>query len=273
MNVEGQQRASENADDYAFRFGGLARLFGTKGLERLRGSHVCVVGVGGVGSWVVEALARSGIGALTLVDLDEICVSNINRQLPALNSTVGRAKVEVLAERVRDIHPECRIDARQEFFTESTAASVLSAPYTHVVDAIDAVKNKCLLIAQCLERKLPLTVCGGAGGRRDATRVGMEDLARVTQDRLLAEVRRRLRKEYGFPRGDRKFGIACVCSPEPPIFPRVDGSVCATREPSPEGQSLRLNCDWGFGSAAFVTATFGMVAAGYVVQRIVETEP
>lgn len=231
---------------------------------------MAVIGLGGVGSWTVEALARSGVGSLTLVDLDEVCVSNVNRQLPALDATVGRAKAEVLAERVRGINPECTVAARLEFFTAANADSLLDAGFTHVVDAIDSVANKCLLIARCTTRRIPLTVCGGAGGRRDATAVRVEDLARVTHDRLLGEVRKRLRKDHGFPRGDRKFRVPCVCSAEPPVFPQPDGSVCAVRTAPPAGESLRLNCDWGFGSAAFVTGTFGFVAAGHAVRCIVE---
>ena len=258
--------------DFEFRFGGLARLYGAAGLARLRAAHVLVVGVGGVGSWTVEALARSGIGALTLVDLDEVCVSNVNRQLPALDGNIGRSKVEVLAERVRAINPECRVDARVEFFTEESAGTLLAPRYGHVVDAIDSVANKCRLIALCRTRGLPLVVCGGAGGRRDATQVRVVDLARSAHDRLLSEVRKRLRQEHGFPRGEQKFGVDCICSAEPPVFPHRDGTVCATAEAQAEGSEggHRLNCDWGFGSATFVTGTFGFVAAGVAVRRIAE---
>lgn len=254
--------------DYAFRFGGIARLYGADGLERLRRAHVAIIGLGGVGSWSAEALARSGVGAITLVDLDDLCVSNINRQLPALDSTVGRPKIDVLADRIRDIHPECVVTRRMEFFTEASANAILEPRFTHLIDAIDSVKNKCLLIAACRERGIPITVCGGAGGRRDGTQVRVMDLSRVIQDRLSSEVRKRLRKEFGFPRNDKKFGVDCVCSPEAPVFPRKDGTVCATRETSPTGESLRLNCDWGFGSAAFVTGVFGLVAAGHAVGKI-----
>jgi tRNA A37 threonylcarbamoyladenosine dehydratase len=231
-----------------------------------------VVGVGGVGSWTVEALARSGVGTLTLVDLDEVCVSNINRQLPALADTLGQAKVEVLAARVKAINPECRVTAIPEFVTEENVARVLAeASPNHVVDAIDSVANKCRLIAACRLRGLPVIVCGGAGGRRDATQVRIVDLARATHDRLLREVRQRLRQEHGFPRGDQEFGIECVFSAESPVFPREDGTVCAAGESLADpGDSRRLNCDWGFGSAAFVTGTFGFVAAGRVVSRLAQ---
>ncbi len=258
--------------DYEFRFGGIARLYGLAGLQRLRTAHVMVVGVGGVGSWVVEALARSGVGALTLVDLDEVCVSNVNRQLPALDGTIGRPKVEVLAERVRAINPECRVQALMEFFTESSAERLLGQTdpkLDFVVDAIDAITNKCRLIDLCHARQLPVIVCGGAGGRRDPTQIRVNDLARATHDRLLSEVRKRLRQEHGFPREGKLFGVDCVCSAEVPVFPQKDGSVCpAADAPAEPGESRRLNCDWGFGSATHVTGAFGFAAAATVVDRL-----
>ena len=270
--------------DHSFRFGGIARLYGKTGLERLGAAHVLVVGLGGVGSWTVEALARSGVGALTLVDLDEVCVSNVNRQLPALDSTLGRAKAEVLAERVRGIHPGCRVVPLLEFFTEESAGRLLHSPVPgmepgaagktlpdFVVDAIDSVQNKCRLIALCREKGIPIVSCGGAGGRRDATQVRVVDLSRATNDRLLSDVRKRLRQAHGFPRGEKKFGVDCVWSSEPPVFPQEDGSVCAAAEVvAGPGESRRLNCDRGYGSATFVTGTFGFVAAGVVVRRIAE---
>ncbi len=266
--------------DFDFRFGGIARLYGKTGLQRLRDAHVMVVGIGGVGSWVVEALARSGVGAISLVDLDEACVSNVNRQLHALDGTIGRSKAELMAERARAIQPEGRFTAIQEFFTEDNAARLLglqpsakgvpASKPTFVVDAIDNVSNKVLLLALCHRHQIPAITCGGAGGRRDATQVRVTDLARVTHDRLLAEVRKRLRKHHGFPTGDKKFHLDAVFSAEPQVFPQEDGSVCAARMEAPEGESLRLNCDWGFGSATFVTGTFGFAAAGVVVRRIAD---
>jgi tRNA A37 threonylcarbamoyladenosine dehydratase len=258
--------------DFEFRFGGLARLYGQAGLQRLRSAHVMIVGVGGVGSWVVESLARSGVGVLTLVDLDEICVSNVNRQLPALDGTIGRAKVEVLAERVQAINPECQVHSRLEFFTETSAERLLGATepkLDFVVDAIDAVANKCRLIALCHARQLPVIVCGGAGGRRDPTQIRLTDLSQATHDRLLSEVRKRLRQEHGFPRDGKKFAVDCVCSAEIPVFPQPDGSVCPAAEAQSEpGESRRLNCDWGFGSATHVTGAFGFAAAAAVVNRL-----
>lgn len=188
------------------RFGGIARLVSAEGLQRLRAAHVCVVGIGGVGSWTVEALARSGVGALTLIDLDEVCVTNINRQLHALDGTIGRSKVEVMAERVRLINPDCRVTAVTEFFTEQSAQRLFAPDFTCVVDAIDALGNKCRLLALCRARALPVIACGAAGGRLDATQVRVADLANATRDRLLAEVRKRLRQQHGFPRRASRWG-------------------------------------------------------------------
>ena len=261
--------------DFDFRFGGIARLYGTAALSRFRAAHVMVVGIGGVGSWVVEALARSGIGRLTLVDLDEVCVSNINRQLHALDSTVGRSKVEVMVERVRTISPEARVEGRVEFFTADTASRLLGLETDSiskdrpdfVVDAIDAMSNKVRLIALCQGAGIPLVVCGGAGGRRDPTEVRVADLATVTHDRLLSEVRKRLRREHGFSRTSKMLRIECVHSAEAPVFPDRDGQVCATRASDNE-MPLRLNCESGFGSATQVTGTFGFAAAARVLARL-----
>ncbi|MEY3536161.1 MAG: hypothetical protein RLZZ582_1737 [Verrucomicrobiota bacterium] len=266
--------------DFDFRFGGIARLYGTATLSRFRAAHVMVVGIGGVGSWVVEALARSGIGRLTLVDLDEVCVSNINRQLHALDSTVGRSKVEVMVERVRTISPEARVEGRVEFFTADTASRLLGLETDSisedrpdfVVDAIDAMSNKVRLIALCQGAGIPLVVCGGAGGRRDPTAVRVADLATVTHDRLLSEVRKRLRREHGFSRTSKKLRIECVHSAEAPVFPDRDGQVCATRASDNE-LPLRLNCESGFGSATQVTGTFGFAAAARVLARLADPIP
>ena len=257
--------------DYQFRFGGIGRLYGVDALARLRAAHVCVVGIGGVGSWTVEALARSGVGHLTLVDLDEVCVSNVNRQLHALDGQIGRAKTEVMAERVRGINPECQIHSAVEFFTESNADALLNTRFDFVVDAIDSLANKCLLMARCHAKGIPVVTCGGAGGRRDASSVRINDLAFTTHDRLLQKARDKLRKDFGFPRGENKFGIDAVYSPESPVYPAGNGTVCAQREANVKGEALRLNCDSGFGTAAFVTGTFGFVAAGLVVRRIAES--
>ena len=174
-------------DDFQDRFGGVGRLFGATGLARLRSAHVCVVGVGGVGSWTVEALARTGVGALTLVDLDDVCVTNVNRQLPALDGNVGRPKVEVLKERVGLINPACEVVTRAEFFIRTTAEALLAPRFDVVVDAIDSLSNKALLIASCVERGLACVTVGGAGGKRDATQIRTGELSEAVGDDLEAE--------------------------------------------------------------------------------------
>lgn len=252
--------------DYEIRFSAMGRLYGVEGLARIRAARVCVVGLGGVGSWVVEALARSGIGALTLVDMDEVCLSNVNRQIHARDGTIGRSKASVLAKRVAQIAPECELLCEEVFFTESTKDRLLAPQYDYIVDAIDATKHKCLLIAEARRRGLRLITCGGAGGCVDPSRIRVQDLARTINDPLLLQVRKKLRRDYGFPRRSRqKFKIDCVYSDEPPVYPRADGSVACEREP---GADYRLNCDTGFGSATFVTGSVGFFLAAEVVKRI-----
>lgn len=248
------------------RFGGILRLYGKNGQERLRRAHVCVVGIGGVGSWAVEALARSGIGRLTLVDLDDVCISNVNRQLHAVTGEFGKPKVEVMAARVQLINPDCVVRAEQMLFTASTAETLLAANYDGVLDAIDQTAMKALLIARCCERKLPIVTTGGAGGRRDPTALRADDLARSTHDGLLAATRKLLREEHGFPRDPKKkFGVTCVFSPEPQVFPASDGTVCEQPEP---GSRLKLDCRSGYGTATFVTGAFGFAAAAQVVKLV-----
>jgi tRNA A37 threonylcarbamoyladenosine dehydratase len=252
-------------DHYAKRFGGIGRLFGQEGLERIRRAHVCVVGLGGVGSWAVEALARSGIGALTLVDLDDVCISNVNRQLHALDGELGHPKVEVMARRVRAINPDCAVHPVQAFFLKSNAGEILQTRFDYVLDAFDSPSRKCVLIALCRERGIPVITSGAAAGRRDPTAVEVTDLAFSSHDRLLQEVRSMLRTRHGFPRGKNRFGVECVLSREPAVYPAGDGQVCAA--PGTE-QDLRIDCNTGFGTASFVTGAFGFAAAARIVQRI-----
>ena len=258
--------------DLEQRFGGIARLYGRAALDRLRAAHVCVIGLGGIGSWSVEALARSGVGALTLVDLDDICITNINRQSHALPGTVGRPKVEVLAERLRAIAPDIRVHPVLEFFTAASAESIFAPRFDYVIDAIDSLSNKCRLIALCRDRQIPLITCGAAGGRRDPTAVRITDLARASHDRLLAQVRKQLRAEHGFPRDPAALDVDCVYSPEAPVFPHADGSICETKKEARASAAaedpLRLNCNSGLGSATFVTGAFGFAAAAHVVRKL-----
>ncbi len=251
------------------RFGGIGRLYGTDALARLARAHVMVVGVGGVGSWTVEALARSGVGALTLVDMDDVCVTNINRQLPALDGTVGRPKVEVLAERIALINPACRVTPEVAFFTAASADRLLEGTFDYVVDAVDRMSIKALLIARSQARGFRVLTVGAAGGKRDATQVRVDDLGRAGRDELLRQVRKRLRREHGYAKGEgHRYDVAAVFSAEPPVFPQPDGSCAAVRA---EGEdSLRMDCAGGYGAAAFVTGAFGFAAAGEVVRQLAE---
>lgn len=250
---------------YERRFGGVGRLYGKDGLDRIRRTHVCVIGLGGVGSWAVEALSRSGIGELTLVDLDDVCISNVNRQLHALDGELGQPKVEAMTRRVRAINPDCVVHPVQAFFLKSNAREILQPRFDYILDAIDSPSRKCLLIALCREMAIPVIATGASAGRRDPTAVEVTDLAFSSHDRLLQEVRKKLRTRHGFPRGERPFGVECVVSREPVVYPGREGSICPAPGAAPD---LRLDCDSGFGTASFVTGTFGFVAAGRIIQAI-----
>ena len=247
------------------RFSGIARLYGRDALQRLQSARVMVVGVGGVGTLVAEALARTAVGRVDLVDLDEVCVTNTNRQLVALTSTVGRSKAEAMAARLRDIAPG--IDARADvrFFTERTAGDLLDASIDVVVDAIDSVKHKGLLIRCCRELDIPVIVSGGAGGRRDPSQVGWADLSEVKGDRLLFTIRKKLRQKHGFPRKG-SMGVRAVYSPEPQVFPTPTGDVCERRDEAAD--NLRLDCASGYGTASMVTGAFGLLAAHLAVDAV-----
>ncbi len=258
---------AEIFDDRSARFGGIARLYGAAALACLGEAHVAVIGVGGVGSWTVEALARSGIGRLTLIDLDDVCVTNVNRQLPALDSTVGRPKIDVLAERVRQINPACAVEACAEFFTAASADRLLDPGFDYVVDAVDRMSIKALIVAGCQARGFPVVTCGSAGGRRDPGRVRVDDLGRAGHDELLRQMRRRLRRAHGYPRGENQhFGVPAVFSPEPPVVLKADGT-CAPGRPD-EAAGVRLDCSGGYGAASFVTGVFGFLAAAVVVGHL-----
>ena len=237
---------------------------GEEGLRRLSAAHVCVVGIGGVGSWTVEALARSGVGRLTLVDMDDVCITNTNRQIHALSASVGRPKVEAMAERVSAFSPGCELEAIGEFFTASTAESILGRGFDFVVDAIDTVKHKCLLILLCRQIGIPLITVGGAGGKVDPTQICVADLTLSTHDGLLRRVRKKLRQDHGFSR-QGEWDLPCVFSTELPRFPTPDGGVCD--RPTAE-MSLRLDCASGYGTASFVTGAFGFAAASRVVTEL-----
>lgn len=245
------------------RFGGVARLYGEAGAERLRRAHVGVVGIGGVGSWSVEALARTGVGRITVVDLDMVAESNTNRQIHALGEIYGQAKVDAIAERVRAINPECRVECIEDFVTPENVAEILDRDFSVLIDAIDQVRPKAAMAAFCRRKKMPLIVAGAAGGQTDPTRIMASDLSQTVQDPLLAKLRSTLRRDYGFPREQKKkFGITAVFSTEPLRYPARDASCELPASPS------GLNCA-GFGSSVCVTSVFGMVAAAKAIDLIV----
>jgi tRNA A37 threonylcarbamoyladenosine dehydratase len=243
--------------DLQRRFGGVARLYGGAAYERFARAHAVVVGIGGVGSWAAEALARSGVGALTLVDLDHIAESNTNRQIHALGDEYGKAKVVAMAARIEQINPACRVTAIDEFVTPDNATTLLPAADV-VLDCIDQVSAKAALVAHCRAQRVEVVTCGGAGGRIDPTRIRQDDLARAHGDPLLSKVRYRLRRQFGFPRDSArrvpKFGVAAVFSDEP------------IRPPSEQcDPSARLACA-GYGSSVAVTAALGFAAAAAALQ-------
>lgn len=251
------------------RFGGIERLYGKKACGRIREAHVCVVGIGGVGSWTVEALARTGIGRLTLVDMDEVCVTNVNRQVPAVDGEMGHLKVEAMQRRIQAIHPECRVDAKPMFFTQSTAETILSSDYDVIVDAIDRLNAKCLLLHLAKQKGIPIVTTGAAGGRVDPFRIQTADLCKAHHDRLLQKVRKQLRSEYGVPQ-NKSFGIPCVFSPEPARGPWDMESACEVNEPSQVAG--RLGCAEGYGSITHVTGAFGFAASALAIRMLTQSE-
>ena len=251
------------------RFAGVDRLYGRGSVARLQQRHVCVVGLGGVGSWAVEALARSGVGRMTLVDADEVCLSNTNRQLHALEGQYGRGKAEVLAERCRAINPALAVEVVPQFLLPSNLAELLDRGYDLVLDACDSFRSKVELIAWCRRRKLPLVVGGWGGGRPDPTQVRLRDLSRTEHDALLALVRKKLRAEFNFPKNkDRYFGVPAVYSLENVRYPQADGSVCGTRPALGPDAALKLDCGAGLGAATHVTGAFAFAAVGKALELL-----
>jgi tRNA A37 threonylcarbamoyladenosine dehydratase len=248
----------DEAADLQRRFGGLERLYGMSGAAAIRASHVAVVGIGGVGSWAAEALARSGVGKLTLIDLDHIAESNINRQIHALAGTLGQAKVRAMAERIAQINPRCRVHGVEEFVEPDNWPQLLPDGVVAVIDACDQVKAKVAMAAWSLQTRTLFVAAGAAGGKRLAHKVDLDDLANTTHDPLLAQVRARLRKLHGAPSEGRKIGVACVFSREAVAPP--DASCAIESDGS-------LNCH-GYGSVVSVTATFGQCAAGWALDRL-----
>lgn len=252
--------------DYQLRFGGIARLYGNSQSEALRQANFCVIGIGGVGSWVAEALARNGVGQITLIDLDDLCVTNINRQIHALTSTVGLSKVDVMRDRIMQINPDCLVSTVEDFVTLENVRELLSNSFDYVIDAIDSVNVKSAIIAHCKRNKLPIITIGGAGGQVDPSKIATADLSQTYQDPLLAKVRNQLRREYNFSRNvKRKFSIDAVFSSEQLRYPDAEGNVCHAKQ-SNDG-AMRLDCSGGFGAATHVTACFAFFAVAKAMDK------
>jgi tRNA threonylcarbamoyladenosine dehydratase len=254
-------------DEYEKRFGGVGRVLGRAAIERIRKARVAVVGLGGVGSWTVEALARTGVGSLTLIDMDDVCVTNMNRHLTALSSTVGRPKAEVLAERVKQIHPLCEVVCELEFLSADNAQRLLAKKFDVVVDAIDRAAIKAHIINWCSQQRVACVTVGAAGGRVDGTRARIVDLGHAENDCLLRQVRKELRSSHGWdrsPDGRRvAMGVEAVTSSESPASSQTDCGVATLGQ-----RSGRIDCEGGLGAVCFVTGVLGMVAAQAVVAAL-----
>ena len=253
------------------RFAGIDRLYGHGAVEHFAGRHVAVVGLGGVGSWITEALARSAVGRLTLVDADDLCVSNTNRQLPALAGQYGRGKAEAMAERCLAINPLVDVEPMAVFLTPSNLEDLLDRGYDLVVDACDSFRSKLEAIAWCRRRKQPMITIGSAGGRTDPTQVRVRDLSRTEHDAMLSLVRKKLRSQHHFPRNaDRYFGIPAVYSLENVKYPQADGSVCGVRPQLDQDAALKLDCGAGLGAATHVTGAFAFAAVGKALDMLLK---
>ena len=253
------------------RFAGIDRLYGAGTITHLSGCKVAVVGMGGVGSWIVEALVRSAVGHLSLIDADDICVSNTNRQLPALDGQFGRNKVDVMAERCRAISPGIEVNAVTSFLTPSNMEALLGGGFDLVLDACDSFRTKVEAIAYCRRRKQPIITVGAAGGRTDVTQIRVRDLSRTEHDAMLSLIRKKLRGEFNFPKNhDRYFGVPAVYSLENVRYPQADGSVCGIRPKMGPDEALKLDCGAGLGAATHITGTFAFAAVGKALEMLLK---
>lgn len=254
--------------EYQKRFAGIARLYGTDAAKAIKSYHVCVIGIGGVGSWAAEALGRSGVGHITLIDNDCIEASNSNRQIHTLKDTFGQQKVSAMQQRLMAINPDLNCQIIDDFITVKTYEEYLNGNYDYVIDAIDSIKFKTLMIQYCKRHKIPIIATGGAGGLNDPTKIKIDDLSKSYNDPLLAKVRSQLRKEHGFPReGKKRFGVECVFSSQQQVYPKEDGTV-SHQKPGIHGVSL--DCRFGYGATSIVTASFGFAAAGRAIDKLLQ---
>ncbi len=260
---------SENSLTKQRRFAGVDRVYGERAKNNFCKAHVCVIGLGGVGSWAVEALARSAIGQLTLIDLDNVAISNINRQIHALDETIGMPKIHAMHERVNAINPDCKVNPVEDFLTLENVGNLAKPDFDFIVDCIDNFRVKAALAAHCKGNKIKLILTGGAGGQINPQHIKIADLSRTEHDPLLAKVRKLLRQDYGFSRNlKRRFAIPCVYSNEQLRYPTEHGEI--TFDKSISESTTGLNCAQGFGSAVTVTASFGLFTASYVLQKLAQ---
>lgn len=252
--------------EYLTRFGGIARLYGQTALADLAAAHFVVVGLGGVGSWAAEAAARSGVGEITLIEMDDVCLTNINRQSHALTSTLGQSKLAVLRARLLDINPALKLHTIEDFLDRDNLRDYIGKQHHVVIDAIDAAAVKAALVAHCSRFKIRLICVGSSGGKLDPTRVRACDLGQVDNDPMLHKVRQLLYRHYNFARDpNRKFRIDAVYSDEQMVYPQPDGEVCMSKSALEDG--VRLDCAGGFGSSMLVTASFGLIAVDKAIKR------
>ncbi len=260
------------------RFGGVERLYGRNALEKFKNANVIVIGIGGVGSWAVEALARNAIGKLTLIDMDVVAESNINRQLPALSSTLGRNKIDVMSDRIYEINPDCKVTLIDDFLTKDNLSELvgegIDTRVDYVIDCIDNSRVKAALVAWCKRRKIKIITLGGAGGQTDPSLIKIADLSKTAHDPLLSRTRKLLRQNYDFSNNTkRRFGIPCVFSPEHLKYANLDGGVSQDKPMPTENESditNDLSCAGGIGSSVMVTASFAFIAVSYVLEKIAQ---
>jgi tRNA A37 threonylcarbamoyladenosine dehydratase len=255
--------------DTRARFDGIIRLYGTRAVSTLQKSHVLIIGIGGVGSWVAEALARSAVGNITLMDLDDVCISNTNRQLHATQQSIGQSKVDVMAERLLQINPQINVNTIHDFIDGDNVEEYITQNFTLVIDAIDAVMVKTKLINFCKWKKIPVITVGSAGGKRDPQKIVSSDLSKTKNDPLLSKVRNNLRRLHRFSRNPKqRFAITAVYSTEQMTYPDDAGETCTSKAFMTEG--ARLDCSQGFGAATMVTGTFAFVAASEAIKKLLK---
>ena len=260
---------SSLSPEYLERFGGIGRLYGQNALEALAKAHFVVIGLGGVGTWTAEALARTGIGELTLIEMDDVCVTNTNRQIHALKSTIGKPKLDVLSQRLKDINPEIKINEVDDFLDLDNITSLIGKQHHVVIDAMDAAHVKAGLVSYCSALKIRLVIVGSSGGKQNPAMVTVSDLGHTKCDPMLAKIRTQLFRHYNFSRDNkRKFRVDAIYSEEQMVYPKPDGSVCMDKQVLQDG--VKLDCTGGFGSSVMVTGSFGFLAAQTGIKRYLQ---